>query len=94
MRWAVQRQEPERAAKVGDKRTVMRFAWWPTLVDLDDEVPCKVWWEEYYAMQTYQCIEVGGDYGSWYKYRWVTTAKFSSDPLVDEALRQLAEDAT
>lgn len=54
----------------GSKRTVRRFAWWPTLVDLDEEQPVRVWLEHYYA---YQEATIGGYSG----LQWHTIAKYS-----------------
>ncbi len=88
MRWLVDRQEPAPEVKVGDKRTVVRFAWFPILVDTDDTIPMRVWLERYYEQQVYSLVDVSDGYGSWEEYRWRREGRWSFDPFIAEAMRQ------
>lgn len=89
MRWTYSPPK-DPAADRGKRRTVLRFAWLPTVVDQDDDKPLTVWLERYWEVQEwgYGRDGYGGCYG------WLVAARYSRDPLIEEALRQSAEAST
>jgi hypothetical protein len=70
--WAAKPQK--RTPELWDKRTVRRFALWPTRVDEEDDPPVVVWLEWYYV---YQEASSGG-YGG---ISWRTLARYSGMPV-------------
>jgi hypothetical protein len=72
MMWAA--RPLKRLAGEGDKRTVRRFALWPTRVDEEEDPPVMVWLEWYYVYQE-AFVGVYGGLG------WHTLARYSGMPV-------------
>lgn len=73
MRWTAKPLEPPK--KLGQKRTVKRFAFFPTRVDDDEDRPLLVWLEPFYKLQELKQVDDG--YG--WTWGWVTLSKHSAD---------------
>lgn len=57
--WAARVRERVPEIRQGDKRTIRRFALWPTLVDTEEDPPVWVWWEWYFLYQEFHWAVVG-----------------------------------
>lgn len=71
MMWAA--KKPALPSRLGDKRTLSKFALIPRRVDLDDDPPVWVWLERYFVYQ--ELVDSG------YGYGWRTLARYSAVPV-------------
>jgi hypothetical protein len=80
MRWEHKKVPPKQA---GQKRTIRRFALFPTVVEDESGREITVWLEHYYSVQE---VTDGGYYGS---PKWTTIVRYASDPVIDLAVLAL-----
>lgn len=67
---------PAPEAKLGDKRVVRRFAWWPvTLINGH-----RLWLERYYATEEMTAVQRFDQFDAWEERAWRTISRTTFDP--------------
>lgn len=57
--------------KIGDRRYTIKFAWFPIIVTLSENIKYSVWLEKYIQVEEFQKINDYTQFGIFHKYKWI-----------------------